>query len=93
MKHYIYVSRCKGEDISLNCFCRVLKHYKSLEYEAAVTKDKVSMHMRKWQNIESVIGGSSELPMWLTDGFSVTFFGRWWGLCAYTRVTYSYRTR
>ena len=25
------------------------------------------------------IGGSSELPMWLTDGFSVTFFGRWWG--------------
>ena len=20
-----------------------------------------------------------ELPMWLTDGFSVTFFGRWWG--------------
>ena len=47
MKHYIYVSRCKGEDISLNCFCRVLKHYKSLEYEAAVAKDKVSMHMRK----------------------------------------------
>ena len=27
------------------------------------------------------IGGSSELLMWLTDGFSVTFFGRWWALC------------
>ena len=25
-----------------------------------------------------------ELPMWLTDGFSVTFLGRWRGLCAYT---------
>ena len=25
-----------------------------------------------------------ELPMWLTDGFSVTFFGRWKGQCAYT---------
>ena len=24
-------------------------------------------------------GGSSQLPMWLTDGFLVTFFGRWWG--------------
>ena len=26
-----------------------------------------------------VFGGSLELPMWLTDGFLVTFFGRWWG--------------
>ena len=26
-----------------------------------------------------VVGGSLELPMWLTDGFLVTFFGRWWG--------------
>ena len=26
-----------------------------------------------------IIGGSSELPMWLTDGFLVTFFGRWRG--------------
>ena len=25
------------------------------------------------------IGGSLELPMWLTEGFLVTFFGRWWG--------------
>ena len=41
----------------------------------------------------SVIGGSSELPMWLTDGFSVFFFGRWRGQCAYTLVTYSYRIR
>ena len=31
-----------------------------------------------------LIGGSSELPMWLTGCFWVTFFGRWWGLCAYT---------
>ena len=31
-----------------------------------------------------VFGGSSELPMWLTGCFWVTFFGRWWGLCAYT---------
>ena len=30
------------------------------------------------------IGGSSDLPMWLTGCFWVTFFGRWWGLCAYT---------
>ena len=28
---------------------------------------------------KNVIGGSLELPMWLTDGFLVTFFGRWWG--------------
>ena len=28
---------------------------------------------------DEVIGGSLELPMWLTDGFLVTFFGRWWG--------------
>ena len=34
-----------------------------------------------------------ELPMWLTDGFSVTFFGRWRGLCAYTLVAHSYRTQ
>ena len=27
-----------------------------------------------------------ELPMWLTDGFSVTFFGRWRGQCAYTLI-------
>ena len=33
-----------------------------------------------------VIGGSSELPMWLTGCFLVTFFGRWWGLCAYTVI-------
>ena len=33
-----------------------------------------------------------KLPMWLTDGFSVNFFGRWRGLCANTWVTYSYRT-
>ena len=26
-----------------------------------------------------IIGGSLELSMWLTDGFLVTFFGRWWG--------------
>ena len=26
-----------------------------------------------------LFGGSLELPMWLTDGFLVTFFGRWWG--------------
>ena len=26
-----------------------------------------------------IFGGSLELPMWLTDGFLVTFFGRWWG--------------
>ena len=26
-----------------------------------------------------IVGGSLELPMWLTDGFLVTFFGRWWG--------------
>ena len=26
-----------------------------------------------------IIGGSSELPMWLTGCFLVTFFGRWWG--------------
>ena len=34
-----------------------------------------------WQQKErhSFIGGSLELPMWLTDGFLVTFFGRWWG--------------
>ena len=30
-------------------------------------------------NTSLVIGGSSELPMWLTDGFWVTFFGRWRG--------------
>ena len=28
---------------------------------------------------KKLIGGSLELPMWLTDGFLVTFFGRWWG--------------
>ena len=28
---------------------------------------------------EFIIGGSSELPMWLTGCFLVTFFGRWWG--------------
>ena len=27
-----------------------------------------------------------ELPMWLTDGFSVTFFGRWRGQCAHTLI-------
>ena len=27
-----------------------------------------------------------ELPMWLTDGFLVTFFGRWRGQCAYTLI-------
>ena len=27
-----------------------------------------------------------ELPMWLTDGFSVTFFGRWRGQCEYTLI-------
>ena len=26
-----------------------------------------------------LIGGSSELPMWLTDGILVSFFGRWRG--------------
>ena len=41
----------------------------------------------------SLFGGSSELPMWLTSCFWVTFFGRWWGLCTYTWVTYSYRTQ
>ena len=29
--------------------------------------------------LSELIGGSLELPMWLTDGFLVTFFGRWWG--------------
>ena len=24
--------------------------------------------------------------MWLTDGFSVTYFGRWRGQCAYTLI-------
>ena len=27
----------------------------------------------------TIVGGSLELPMWLTDGFLVTFFERWWG--------------
>ena len=27
-----------------------------------------------------------ELPMWLTDSFSVTFFGRWRGQCAHTLI-------
>ena len=27
---------------------------------------------------DSLVGGSSELPMWLMDGFLVTFFWRWW---------------
>ena len=27
-----------------------------------------------------------ELPMWLTDGFSVTCFGSWKGQCAYTLI-------
>ena len=35
--------------------------------------------------IHVVFGGSLELPMWLTDGFLVTFFGRWWGSCVHTR--------
>ena len=30
-------------------------------------------------NLRCLVGGSLELPMWLTDGFLVTFFGRWWG--------------
>ena len=33
-----------------------------------------------------LIGGSSELPMWLTGCFLVTYFGRWWGLYAYTVI-------
>ena len=44
---------------------------------------------RPWRDLQSCymvhpliymfIGGSSELPMWLTGCFLVTFFGRWWG--------------
>ena len=32
-----------------------------------------------------IIGGSLELPMWLTDGFLVTFFWKVVGSCAHTR--------
>ena len=28
---------------------------------------------KNWMEVVGVIGGSSELPMWLTDGFWVTF--------------------
>ena len=35
--------------------------------------------MRKILQNKKLVGGSLELPMWLTDGFLVTFFGRWWG--------------
>ena len=31
-----------------------------------------------------MFSGSSELPMWLTDGFLVTFLEGGWGQCAYT---------
>ena len=30
-------------------------------------------------DLTAIFGGSSELLMWLTDGFSVTLFGRWRG--------------
>ena len=33
------------------------------------------------------VGGLLELPMWLTDGFLVTFFERWRGQCTCTLLT------
>ena len=33
-----------------------------------------------------IFGGLSALPMWLMNGFSVTFFGRWREQCAYTLI-------
>ena len=35
-------------------------------------------------NLIALIGGSSELPMWLTDGFLVTFLEGGGEQCAYT---------
>ena len=42
-------------------------------------KIKVASNTTAGYVIFNVIGGSSEPPMWLTDGFLVTFFGRWRG--------------
>ena len=36
--------------------------------------------------MDHVIGGSSELPMWLMGCFLVTFFGRSWAAGAYTVI-------
>ena len=57
-------------------------------------------HYRKYAEMVStrslaIFGGSSELPMWLTGCFWVTFFGRWWGAVrihiSQVQLLYTYR--
>ena len=50
------------------------------QYHATQEMVLDSRQLSPWLNVmDCIIGGSSELPMWLTDCFLVTFFGKWRG--------------
>ena len=51
----------------------------SVETMSFAVQDPTALVMNLTISPTGVIGGSSELPMWLTGCFLVTFFGRWRG--------------
>ena len=65
-----------GRDLTSYLICLVLK------YMTGVLTHELEI-------ILEIFGGSLELPMWLTNGFLVTFFGKVVGSCAHTRESHT----